>query len=215
MAKSNEKWIWLPDWASDLTLWEDDLTEVDSSAHHVFVPYEKMVKSLDSLYKINGMSSSSTVVGWGMGAFALLMNAANRPEGQKWILLSPFADFCDDSGDWTEQNLTFMARQIRTTVEPALKSFEEQFNEEFGEWQDDWRRAASKMDPELLAEGITYLAQNKLSKPLENSDDIQVLYGRMDQAIPPAQTLKLKEFLPKASFRERPKAGHWPPMLLL
>ncbi|MBQ1824630.1 MAG: alpha/beta hydrolase [Fibrobacter sp.] len=211
----SEKWIWLPDWASDLTLWEDDLTEVDSSAHHVFVPYEKMVKSLDSLYKINGMSSSSTVVGWGMGAFALLMNAANRPEGQKWILLSPFADFCDDSGDWTEQNLTFMARQIRTTVEPALKSFEEQFNEEFGEWQDDWRRAASKMDPELLAEGITYLAQNKLSKPLENSDDIQVLYGRMDQAIPPAQTLKLKEFLPKASFRERPKAGHWPPMLLL
>ena len=211
----SEKWIWLPDWASDLTLWEDDLTEVDSSAHHVFVPYEKMVKSRDSLYKINGMSSSSTVVGWGMGAFALLMNAANRPEGQKWILLSPFADFCDDSGDWTEQNLTFMARQIRTTVEPALKSFEEQFNEEFGEWQDDWRRAASKMDPELLAEGITYLAQNKLSKPLENSDDIQVLYGRMDQAIPPAQTLKLKEFLPKASFRERPKAGHWPPMLLL
>ena len=211
----SEKWIWLPDWASDLTLWEDDLTEVDSSAHHVFVPYEKMVKSLDSLYKINGMSSSSTVVGWGMGAFALLMNAANRPEGQKWILLSPFADFCDDSGDWTEQNLTFMARQIRTTVEPALKSFEEQFNEEFGEWQDDWRRAASKMDPELLAEGITYLAQNKLSKPLENSDDIQVLYGRMDQAIPPAQTLKLKELLPKASFRERPKSGHWPPMLLL
>ena len=167
----SEKWIWLPDWASDLTLWEDDLTEVDSSAHHVFVPYEKMVKSLDSLYKINGMSSSSTVVGWGMGAFALLMNAANRPEGQKWILLSPFADFCDDSGDWTEQNLTFMARQIRTTVEPALKSFEEQFNEEFGEWQDDWRRAASKMDPELLAEGITYLAQNKLSKPLENRSE--------------------------------------------
>lgn len=211
----SEKWIWLPDWASDLNLWEDDLTEVDSSAHHVFIPYEKMVKSLDNLYKINGMSSSSTVVGWGMGAFALLMNAANRPDGQKWILLSPFADFCDDSGDWTEQNLTFMARQIRTTVEPALKSFQEQFNEEFGEWQDDWRRAASKMDPELLAEGITYLAQNKLSKPLENSDNIQVLYGRMDQAIPPSQTLKLKEFLPQASFRERPKAGHWPPMLLL
>jgi hypothetical protein len=37
----------------------------------------------------------------------------------------------------------------------------------------------------------------------------------MDQAIPPAQTLKLKEFLPGAEFKERPKAGHWPPMLLL
>ena len=143
------------------------------------------------------------------------MNAANRPADQKWILLAPFADFCDDAGDWTEQNLTFMARQIRTTIEPALNSFQEQFEGEFGEWQDDWRRAASKMDPELLAEGINYLAHNSLAKPLENSANIQVLYGRMDQAIPPAQTLKLKEFLPGAEFKERPKAGHWPPMLLL
>lgn len=211
----SEKWIWLPDWASDLTLWEDDLTDVDSSAHHVFIPYEKMVKNLDGLYKIAGMPAASTVVGWGMGAFVMLMNAANRPADQKWILLAPFADFCDDAGDWTEQNLTFMARQIRTTIEPALNSFQEQFEGEFGEWQDDWRRAASKMDPELLAEGINYLAHNSLAKPLENCANIQVVYGRMDQAIPPAQTLKLKEFLPGAEFKERPKAGHWPPMLLL
>ena len=176
----NEKWIWLPDWASDLTLWEDDLTDVDSSAHHVFIPYEKMVKNLDCLYKIAGMPAASTVVGWGMGAFVMLMNAANRPADQKWILLAPFADFCDDAGDWTEQNLTFMARQIRTTIEPALNSFQEQFEGEFGEWQDDWRRAASKMDPELLAEGINYLAHNSLAKPLENSANIQVLYGRME-----------------------------------
>jgi pimeloyl-ACP methyl ester carboxylesterase len=71
------------------------------------------------------------------------------------------------------------------------------------------------MDPELLAEGINYLAHNSLAKPLENCANIQVVYGRMDQAIPPAQTLKLKEFLPGAEFKERPKAGHWPPMLLL
>lgn len=211
----SEKWIWLPDWASDLTLWEDDLTDVDSSAHHVFIPYEKMVKNLDSLYKMAGLSVASTVVGWGMGAFVMLMNASNKPADQKWILLAPFADFCDDAGDWTEQNLTFMARQIRTTIEPALNSFQEQFEGEFGEWQDDWRRAASKMDPELLAEGINYLAHNSLAKPLENCANIQVVYGRMDQAIPPAQTLKLKEFLPGAEFKERPKAGHWPPMLLL
>jgi pimeloyl-ACP methyl ester carboxylesterase len=100
-------------------------------------------------------------------------------------------------------------------VEPALNSFQEQFDEEFGEWQDDWRRAANKMDPELLAEGITYLAQHSISSPIGNSENIQVVYGRMDQAIPPAQTLKLKEFLPGAEFKERPKAGHWPPMLLL
>jgi pimeloyl-ACP methyl ester carboxylesterase len=47
------------------------------------------------------------------------------------------------------------------------------------------------------------------------SEDIQVLYGRLDTAVSPEWTLKLKAFLPKAEFKERPKAGHWPPMLLL
>ena len=211
----SEKWIWLPDWASDLALWEDDLTDVDSSARHTFVPYEKMVPNLGDLYKLPGLAAASTVVGWGMGALALLKNASGRKPGQKWILLSPFADFCDDDGAWTEQNLTFMARQMRSTIEPALKSFMEQFSDEFGEWQDDWFRAAKKMDPALLAEGITYLATNKVTSPLVDCEDIQVYYGRMDQAIPPPQTLKLKEFLPGATFKERPKAGHWPPMLLL
>ena len=92
----SEKWIWLPDWASDLALWEDDLTDVDSSARHTFVPYEKMVPNLGDLYKLPGLSAASTVVGWGMGALALLKNASGRKPGQKWILLSPFADFCDD-----------------------------------------------------------------------------------------------------------------------
>lgn len=211
----SEKWIWLPDWASDLALWEDDLTDVEPAASHSFVSYEKMAQNLNDVYKIAGMNAAATVVGWGMGAFVLLKNAAKRPKNQKWILLSPFADFCDDEGDWTEQNLVFMARQMRSTVDPALNSFEEQFAEEFGDWQDDWRDRAAKMDAGLLAEGITYLAQNKLEQPLADSEGIQVVYGRMDKSIPPAQTLKLKEFLPNATFRERPKAGHWPPMLLL
>ena len=42
----------------------------------------------------------------------------------------------------------------------------------------------------------------------------KVLFGRMDQDVTPAMTLRLKEFLPKASFKERPKSGHWPPMML-
>jgi hypothetical protein len=36
----------------------------------------------------------------------------------------------------------------------------------------------------------------------------------LDKAILPAMTLALKDFLPQAEFKERPKAGHWPPMLL-
>jgi hypothetical protein len=58
------------------------------------------------------------------------------------------------------------------------------------------------------------MVQNSIDRVIENGDDIQVLYGRMDQDVTPAMTLKLKEFLPKASFKERPKSGHWPPMML-
>ncbi|MCQ2062671.1 MAG: alpha/beta hydrolase [Fibrobacter sp.] len=211
----SEKWIWLPDWASDLALWEDDLTDVEPSADHVFVPFSTMVEKSSDAYKIPGMSSAKTVVGWGMGALVLLKNVAKRPVGQKWILLSPFADFCDDESVWNEQNLVFMSRQIRTTVAPGVKAFAEQIAEDFGDWQDDWEKAALKMNPQVLSDGINYLVQNKVDSVVENSDDIQVVYGRMDQAVPPAQTLKLKDYLPKASFKERPKAGHWPPMLLL
>jgi len=211
----SEKWLWLPDWASDLSLWEDDLVNVDPSADHVFVPYEKMVQNAGDVYKIAGLKSAETVVGWGMGALVLMKNIANKPVDQKWIFLSPFADFCDEDGVWIEQNLIFMARQMKTTTAPGISSFEEQLTEEFGEWQDDWRRAADKMDAAALAAGIEYLAANRIEEVLDGSENIQVLYGRMDQAIPPKQTLKLKEFLPKASFKERPKAGHWPPLILL
>ena len=211
----SEKWLWLPDWASDLALWEDDLTEVDASATHEFVPYEAMTDSLDDVFKIPGLSRASTVVGWGMGAFVLLMNCKKKPAKQKWILLAPYADFCDDEGDWTVTNLHFMARQMQTTVEPGLNSFAEQFEEEFGEWQDDWMDCAKKMKPDKLAKGIMYLADNKLTSPLNDCQGMEVIYGRMDRAVPPAQTLKLRELLPGVSFKERPKAGHWPPQLLL
>ena len=209
-----EKWLWLPDWAADLSLWEDDLVEAAPSADHSFVPYETMAKNLNDVYAIPGAKNASVIVGWGLGALLLLLNGSRKPQGQRRILLSPYADFCDEDGAWTEQNLIFMARQFKTTVEPGVNAFEELLSEEFGEWQDDWRDHAMKIDSALLAEGINFLASHKIENPLDKCEDIQVLYGRMNQLIPPKQTLKLKEFLPGASFKERPKAGHWPPMLL-
>ena len=41
----NEKWIWLPDFASDMGIWEDDLMGVAPDADHQFVTYEKMVET--------------------------------------------------------------------------------------------------------------------------------------------------------------------------
>lgn len=208
-----EKWIWLPDWASNLALWEDELSEV-ASADHTFVPYEEMAKCLDDAYKISGLAKADTVVAWGMGALVLMLSVKNKPAKQKWILLSPFADFCDESSPWDEHNLQFMAKQMSQTVEPGLNSFAEQLAEEFEDWQDDWLSAAKKMSVKSLVDGLHFLASQQLTEAIENSGNIQVVYGRFDKAVLPEQTLKLKALLPKAIFKERPKAGHWPPLLL-
>ena len=210
----SEKWIWLPDWASDLSLWEDDLTDADASAKHTFVPYETMAAHLDDVYAVDGLSKANTVIGWGLGAFLLMQGAAKRPKGQKWILLSPFADFCDESGPWNSENLLFKAREMHSSIDVGLNAFKEQFDDEFSDWPDEWLDAAKKMDATLLANGLKFLAANRIESVIDNSEDTQVLFGRMDQDVTPAMTLRLKEFLPKATFKERPKAGHWPPMLL-
>lgn len=210
----SDKWIWLPDWASDLSLWEDDLTDADASASHVFTPYEEMADHLDDAYAIDGLSEADTVVGWGLGALLLMLGESKRPKSQKWILLSPFADFCDTDGPWNSENLLFKAREMSRSRDIALNAFKEQFGEEYSDWPDEWMDAAKKMDAEPLARGLRFLTQKRIDSPLKNSDGIQVLYGRMDQDVTPAMTLKLKEFLPGATFKERPKSGHWPPMML-
>ncbi|MCF0214892.1 MAG: alpha/beta hydrolase [Fibrobacteraceae bacterium] len=212
----NEKWTWLPDFGSDLSLWEDDLVNISPSADHSFVSFESLALGLEDPYgKIKGLANATHVVGWGLGAFLLLLNIDKRPKGQKWILLSPYASLCDEDSDWTSQNLVFMARQCSTTVDPTLKAFSEAFDEEFGEWQDDWMAKAKKMDSKALAASLFFLSKNSISKPIVNTSDIEVIYGRLDKSITPAQTLKLKSLMQGAIFRERPKAGHWPPMLLL
>ena len=211
----NEKWIWLPDWASNLGVWEDDLVDVAPTASHVYVPYGQMADFLEHPMGLPDFKKASTVVAWGLGALSLMCSAAGPQKGQKWILLSPYADFCDEIGHWTVPNLHFMAHQLSTTTEPALKAFMELFEEDFGDWQDDWFRDAKKYKADSLAKGLMYLASHQVTSVVPNSSDIQVLYGRLDNTVEPKLTLKLKEFLPQAEFRERPKAGHWPPMLLL
>ncbi len=211
----NERWIWLPDWASNLGVWEDDLVDVAPSANHNYVTYGQMADFLEHPMDLPDFKKASTVVAWGLGALSLMCSAAGPQKGQKWILLSPYADFCDEIGHWTVPNLHFMAHQLSTTTEPALMAFMELFEEDFGDWQDDWFRDAKKYKADALAKGLMYLASHRVTSVVPNSSSIKVLYGRLDKTVEPGLTLKLKEFLPNAEFKERPKAGHWPPMLLL
>lgn len=210
----NEKWTWLPDFASDMGLWEDDLVGISPDADHLFVSYETMVSFLENLYDMPGLAEASTVVGWGLGAFVLLKNAGLRPKNQKWILLAPYADYCSEHSEWNTENLAFIAHQTLTAVDATLNAFYELIENEFGEWQDDWMKAAKNMSPESMLKGLLYIAKNRIDASVPILADTQVLYGRMDGAVPSAMTLELKEFMPGVEFRERPKAGHWPPMLL-
>ena len=209
-----EKWIWLPDFASDMGLWEDDLVGISPDADHLFVSYEKMVSFLENFYDMPGLAEASTVVGWGFGAFVLLKNADKRPNNQKWILLAPYADYCSEHSEWNTENLAFIAHQTLTAVDATLNAFYELIENEFGEWQDDWMKTAKTMSPESMLKGLLYIAKTRIDAPVPITGETQVLYGRMDGAVPPAMTLELKEFLPGVEFKERPKAGHWPPMLL-
>ena len=128
--------------------------------------------------------------------------------------MSPFADYCSDESEWTTENLSFIAHQTLTAVDATINAFYELIENELGDWQDDWFKKAKSMSPEALRLGLEYMARNRIDSRIDTGKNVQVLYGRMDQAIPPAMTLALKEFLPDAEFKERPKAGHWPPMLL-
>ncbi|MCF0224025.1 MAG: alpha/beta fold hydrolase [Fibrobacter sp.] len=210
-----ETWFWLPDWASDMRLWEDELVDVSPDADHTFVSYEEMVRHADDIFAMDGIAQASTVVGWGMGALVLMKNAAKRPKDQAWLLLAPFANFCSDESNWSEQNLHFIANQTLSTVEPSLNAFMELYEEENGEWVEDWAKAAGKMNPKALGDGLRYLAQNRIDQKIPENAATRVFYGRMDQAVKPEMTLGLQPLLPGAVFKERPKAGHWPPMLLV
>ena len=210
----NEKWTWLPDFVSDMGIWEDDLIGIAPDAEHLFVSYETMVSFLDNLYDMPGLAEASTVVGWGFGAFVLLKNADKRPKNQKWILLAPYADYCSEHSEWNTENLAFIAHQTLTAVDATLNAFYELIENEFGEWQDDWMKTARNMCPQSMLKGLLYIAKNRIEEPVPITGETQVLYGRMDGAVPPAMTLELKAFMPGVEFRERPKAGHWPPMLL-
>ena len=210
-----KKWIWLPDWAFDLSLWEDDLEMVDDEASHVFVPYEMLAEKLGNPYGIAGLKNADVVVGSGLGAFSLLLSHRLKPMNQKWILLSPFADFCDEAGPWNSENLLFKARKMEASFDVVLDAFREVFAGENSDWPEEWEAAARKMSKSTLSTGLRFLVENKLTEKVEDSANMQVVYGLLDNDVPPSVTLRLKEFLPEAVFRSRSKAGHWPPMLLL
>lgn len=212
----SEKWIWLSDWAADLEIWEDDLVEASPEADHTFVSYEKLMKQPKNLYtSIAGLKKADCVVAWGLGSLCLMLSAADRPQGQKWILIAPVVDFCHEAGGWSKRNLEMLARQTIKVIKPTLESFLELMGPCDELIQEQWVETASKMDAETLALGLNFFCQNKVEVPLEDKGETTVYYGREDQIVLPTLAKIAMPILPFAKFQERPKSGHWPHTLIL
>ena len=135
----SEKWFWLSDWAANLEIWEDDLVEASSESNHTFISFEQLMKQPKNLYtSIAGLKNADCVVAWGLGSLCLMLSAKDRPANQKWILLAPVFDFCDEDGGWTKRNVEMLARQVTKAIKPTLESYlelmgpcDEQIQEEY------------------------------------------------------------------------------------
>ena len=212
----SEKWFWLSDWAANLEIWEDDLEEASSESNHTFISFEQLMKQPKNLYtSIAGLKNADCVVAWGLGSLCLMLSAKDRPANQKWILLAPVFDFCDEDGGWTKRNVEMLARQVTKAIKPTLESYLELMGPCDEQIQEEWMEKALKMNPQTLALGLDFLCQNKIDEPLENKGETMVYYGREDQIILPVLAKKAASVIPSAKFQERPKSGHWPHTLIL
>src|SRR5574344_1511518 len=209
-------WFWLSYWAANMEIWEDDLVEASSESDHTFISFEQLMKQPKNLYtSIAGLKNADCVVAWGLGSLCLMLSAKDRPAKQKWILLAPVFDFCDEDGGWTKRNVEMLARQVTKAIKPTLESFLELMGPCDEQIQEQWMEKALKMNPETLALGLDFLCQNKIDEPLENKGETIVYYGREDQIILPVLAKKASAVIPSAKFQERPKSGHWPHTLIL
>ena len=51
-------WTWLSGLASDLNVWEDELSVVDLDAEHTFISYAEVVPVLQDLYSLSAVKNA-------------------------------------------------------------------------------------------------------------------------------------------------------------
>lgn len=208
--------MWLSGWASDLNIWEDDLSEVETAAAHEFIPYSKIMENPDHLYQsIPGLAKAETVVAWSLGTLALMRSAAKRPQGQRWILLAPIVDFCNEASGWNSKNVMLMIKQVVKIPRSTLENFMELMGPCDEEIQEAWMNTALQMNLEKLALGLEYLKDNRVETPLADGGPTEIHFGREDQVVTPEMVKLAQAMLPFATINERPKSGHWVQTLIL
>jgi len=183
---------WISGWASDISIWEDEIYERFPDYKHCFLGYSDLTSSSEFV-----VPKSEIVVGWSMGTLVLLRNLHKKQKEQKWILVCPIADFCT-AGCWPQAAVQATTPKIFSALMGKIPENE----------KEKWLENAMRYSAEQLALGLNYLAQKKadLSVPCQN---VELLFGKQDRVVPLAQ----KELFLATGWRIHvfENLGHWLP----
>ena len=206
-------WTWLSGLASDLNVWEDELSVVDLDAEHTFFSYAEVVPVLQDLYSLSAVKNADVLVGIDFSALVMLKNLVNRPANQKWILLAPILDFCHGEDAWPQKQVLLMAKEVQKMPKVALQGILDLFGPSEEVNQDLWMETALKIKPESIAKGFEYLAEAKIEEPV-SVPNCEVRFGKDDEWVTAPAVEAAKSLLNGAQVTVRPKVGHWPMSLI-
>ncbi|MDR2580224.1 MAG: hypothetical protein LBC85_04440 [Fibromonadaceae bacterium] len=193
--------VWISGWASDVSVWENEIYERFPGHSHRFIDYFDLLPEPDDFWDNNPrIGEAGLVVGWSMGTLALLRNLHKKPSEQKWLLICPVADFCVD-GCWSLAAVKAMKRGVLENTEQTLMAFSALMGETSKEKRERWLGNALKYSPKQLAQGLDYLMQKKAE--CNSALNVEFIFGEKDKVVPLAQ----KELFPSARVCEN--QGHW------
>ncbi|MCL2100345.1 MAG: alpha/beta hydrolase [Fibromonadales bacterium] len=190
---------WFSGWASDVSVWEDEIYERFPNFSHRFVDYFDLI-SYDEIIPKSGIA-----IGWSMGTLALLQNLDKKPLEQKWILVCPIADFCAE-GCWSLSAVRATRQGILQNTKQTLMSFSAMMGDVQKEEREKWVENAMRYSPKQLAQGLDYLMQKKVDLTLKETKNIELIFGEKDKIVPLAQ----KKLFPESiSAKVCENLGHW------
>jgi pimeloyl-ACP methyl ester carboxylesterase len=197
---------WISGWASDISIWEDEIYNHFPNFSHRFVDYFDFLPSPDDFWDKNPrVGEAGLVVGWSMGSLALLRNLNKKPKGQRWILICPIADFCAD-GCWQQSAVRATKQGILENTEQTLISFSNLMGENISkEEREKWVENAMRYSPKQLAAGLNYLMQSSCNP--KNFNNLELIFGERDKVVPLAQ----RELFEGVNVRVCEGLGHWLP----
>jgi len=155
---------WVSGWASDISIWENEIYERFPGYSHRFIDYFDLVEADFNIE----IPESEIVVGWSLGTLALLKNLDKKIKEQKWILVCPIIDFC----------ACWRPAVVRATT---LESFGKLLGDVDG--KEKWMENALRYLPEQLNAGLEFLVQTKVDLNVSH-ENVEFIFGTHDKIIP-------------------------------